>query len=146
MELSIDQKHELALKNVCLQFMLAYNKRDTDKMLEYCEPGGSVYFEPMGDLGKGQIDMLGKAIWSSLIDCFPDITNEVDRAVVNNENTVRCQVRICGTQARDFAGILNRNKRFNSAHTFSFHLNEHNKIDGIKISWDHADFIRQLGQ
>jgi len=52
---------------------------------------------------------------------------------------------ICGTQAKDFADIPNKGLRFESDHIFIFHLNDENKIDNIKVSWNHADFKKQLG-
>jgi predicted ester cyclase len=88
---------------------------------------------------------LGKAIWTSLIDCFPDIDNTVDAAIAADDDAVRCQVVIRGTQEKDFADIPNKGKHFDSDHIFIFHLNDSAKIDSIEIEWDHADLKRQLG-
>ncbi len=145
MDTMLAQQQELSLKNACVEFMFSYQQRNVEKMLSFCDPGGSVYFEPMGEEGKGTIGELGKNIWTSLIDCFPDIDNTLDAAVAEGEGTVTCQVVIRGTQAKDFAGIVNMGKHFDSDHIFIFHLNPHNKIDGIRINWDHADFQKQLG-
>jgi len=114
-------------------------------MLSFCDPGGNIFFEPLGDVGKGKIGELGKAIWSALVDCFPDIDNTLDAAIAEAGDVVRCQVVIRGTQARDFADIPNKALRFESDHIFIFHLNDENKIDNIKVRWNHADFKRQLG-
>jgi predicted ester cyclase len=114
-------------------------------MLSFCDPEGEVYFKPLGDAGKGKIGELGKAIWTALIDCFPDIDNTVDATVAEEEDSVRCQVVIRGTQAKDFAGIVSKGKKFDSDHIFIFRLNNAGKIDRIEISWDHEDFQRQLG-
>ena len=135
----------LSFKNKCVEFMFAYQQKNLEKMLSFCEPEGVVEFLPLGESGKGKIGELGKAIWGGLIECFPDIDNTLDAAVADDENTVRCQVVIRGTQAKDFADIQNRGKHFDSDHIFIFHLNEHNKIDHITIEWDHADFKKQLG-
>lgn len=80
-----------------------------------------------------------------MIDCFPDIDNTLDAAVAESDNVVRCHVVIRGTQEKDFAGIINKGKRFDSDHIFIFHLNPDNKIDNIEIEWDHADFQKHLG-
>jgi predicted ester cyclase len=145
MEPTLQQQHELSLKNACVKFMFAYQQRNADKMLTYCDPDGEVYFQPLGNAGKGKIGALGKAIWAGLIESFPDIDNTLDAAVAEADDTVRCQVVIRGTQAKDFADVPNKGLRFDSDHIFIFHLNEDNKIDNIKISWDHADFRKQLG-
>ena len=110
-----------------------------------CNLDGTVHFQPLGAAGKGKIGELGKAIWSGLLECFPDIDNTLDAAIAEDDNVVRCQVVIRGTQVKDFAGIENKGKHFDSDHIFVFHLDDNNRIDSIAVSWDHADLQRQLG-
>lgn len=145
METLIQQQRKLSLKNACVEFMFAYQQRNVEKMLSFCDENGMVDFQSLGEAGKGRIYELGKGIWSALIDCFPDIDNTLDAAVAEDEETVRCQVVIRGTQKKDFADIPNKGLRFDSDHIFIFHLNDKNKIDDIRISWNHEDFKRQLG-
>ena len=145
METTIQQQHALSLKNACVEFMFAYQQRNVDKMLEFCSHTGEIQFLPLGKDGTGKIHELGKGLWTALIDCFPDIDNTIDAAVAEEEDTVRCQVVIKGIQAKDFADIPSKGKYFESDHIFIFHLDNNNKIDNISVSWDHADFKRQLG-
>ncbi len=145
MEVLTKQQKEISFKNTAVKFMFSYQQKSVEKMLSLCSPEGTVNFIPLGQNGKGKISELGKYVWTSLIDCFPDIDNTLDAAVAEDENTVRCQVVIRGTQAKDFAGITNKGFRFDSDHIFIFHLNDAGKIDDIQIAWDHADFQRQLG-
>jgi predicted ester cyclase len=145
MDTLVKQQQELSLKNACVNFMFAYQQRNVDRMLSYCDPTGEVFFKPLGDAGKGQIGELGRAIWTSLIDCFPDIDNTVDATIAEDKDSVRCQVVIRGTQAKDFAGIVSKGKKFDSDHIFIFRVNNTGKIDRIEIVWDHQDFQRQLG-
>jgi len=139
------QQQAISLRNPCVAFMFSYQQKDLSKMLELCDPNGTVEFEPLGEAGKGKIGELGKTIWGLLMDCFPDIDNTLDAAVAEDNNTVRCQVVIRGTQEKDFADIPNQGKHFDSDHIFIFHLNENQKIDGIRVWWNHEDFKRQLG-
>lgn len=139
------EQHTLSMKNTCVEFMFAYQQKNIDKMMRLCNPNGIIHFTPLGEQGKGKIGELGKTIWSSLIDCFPDIDNTLDAAVAEDEHTVRCQVMIRGTQAKDFADVPNKGLHFDSDHIFIFHLNDENKIDEVDITWNHADFKRQLG-
>ena len=145
METLVQQQHELSIKNTCVQFMFAYQQKNIEKMLSLCDPEGDIQFLPLGDAGVGKIGELGKAIWSGLIECFPDIDNTVDVALAEDNDMVRCQVVIRGTQAKDFADIKNKGKHFESDHIFIFHLNEESKINDISIQWDHEDLKRQLG-
>jgi SnoaL-like polyketide cyclase len=145
METIVQQQQEMTIKNTCVQFMLAYQQKSVSKMMSFCNPDGLVEFLPLGESGKGKIGELGKTIWSLLIESFPDIDNTLDAAVAEDEDTVRCQVVISGTQAWDFADIPNKGLHFDSDHIFIFHLDPKGKIDHVQISWDHADFKRQLG-
>jgi hydroxypyruvate isomerase len=145
METLVQQQQELSLKNKAVEFMFAYQQKDLEKMLSFCDLNGTVEFLPLGDAGKGKIGELGRALWGGLIECFPDIDNTLDAAVAEGENTVRCQVVIRGTQTKDFADIKSKGKHFDSDHIFIFHVNDDNKIDHITIQWNHEDFKRQLG-
>jgi len=145
METLVHQQRKLSLKNACVEFMFAYQQHNVEKMLSFCDENGTIDFQSLGEAGKGKIHELGKGIWLALIDCFPDIDNTLDAAVAEDEETVRCQVVIRGTQKKDLADIPNKGLRFDSDHIFIFHLNEENKIDDIKISWNHDDLKRQLG-
>jgi SnoaL-like polyketide cyclase len=146
METAIQQQHTLSLKNACVEFMFAYQQRNVEKMLSFCNPEGEIHFIPLDNDGKGKIYELGKGLWSALVDCIPDIDNTIDAAVAEGkDDTVRCQVVIRGKQVKDFADIPSKGLRFESDHIFIFHLDNENKIDSITINWDHADFKRQLG-
>lgn len=143
MEQLIQQSRMIEMKNACVHFMFAYQKKDVPLMMSFCDPDGVVFFTSLGEQGKGKIHELGKNIWSSLIDCFPDINNTID-AIVSEGNAVRCQVLITGRQEKDFPGIKNKGNHFESDHIFIFHLNEDNKITYIEVHWDHNDLVRQL--
>src|SRR5215211_7715056 len=143
--MTVVQQQELSLKNACVRFMFAYQQRNVEKMLGFCNPEGEIFFKPLGEEGKGKIGELGRGIWTALIDSFPDIDNTVDAAIAEDGESVRCQVMISGTQEKDFADIPAKGKHFDSDHIFIFHLNESGKIDKIEIEWDHEDFKRQLG-
>jgi len=139
------EQKALSLKNACVEFMFAYQQRSVEKMLSFCDPEGTVFFEPLGEGGHGKIYELGKAIWSGLIDSFPNIDNTLDAAVATEEDTVQCQVVIRGKQSKDFADIPSKGLSFDSDHIFIFRLNPDNKIVHIHINWNHADFKKQLG-
>lgn len=124
--------------------MFAYQQKDVDKMMSFCDLNGTVEFLPLGAAGKGKIGELGRGIWESLVECFPDIDNTLDAAVADDYRTVRCQVVIRGTQKKDFANIKSRGKSFDSDHIFIFHISDENQIDHISVEWNHEDFVRQL--
>lgn len=135
---------QLDLKSSAIAFMFAYEEQAIDRMMALCDPDGEVWFKPMGQDGRGKIGELGKTIWTSLLDSFPNINNTVDSAVLEPDGSVRCQVVIRGKQAKAFAGIETKGAEFNSEHIFVFQHNPNGKIERIYIEWDHADFQKQL--
>lgn len=139
------QQQKLSLKNPCIEFMFAYQQKNVEKMLSFCDPEGIVNFVPMGINGTGKIMELGKSVWTDLIDCFPDIDNTLDAALAEDDDVIRCQVIIRGTQTKDFADIPNKGLKFESDHIFIFHFNPKGKIDKINITWNHFDLRKQLG-
>jgi len=54
METSVAQQHELDLKNTCVQFMFAYQQKNLEKMLSFCDLNGTIEFLPLDDAGKGR--------------------------------------------------------------------------------------------
>ena len=143
--LTIDKNPTLNLKSNAIAFMFAYQQQDIEKMMHLCDTEGSVWFKPLGDNGRGTIGGLGKGLWTALVDCFPNLDNTVNSAILDADGQVRCQVDIRGTQVKEFAGIPSKGMSFEADHVFIFHHNPDGKIDSIEIEWNHADFQRQLG-
>jgi len=143
---SIQESQEvLVRKGICLEFFSAYQDMELDRMLKLCHPEGSISFIPLGSDFTGKIYEVGKGVWASLMDSFPDLDNTVmHQQYKDAENTVNCKVEIFGTQEKDFAGFLSKGKRFTSEHIFIFRFNQQDKIEEIKVSWDHEKFVKQL--
>lgn len=135
----------LSKKGTCIEFFSAYQDMDIERMMQLCNQEGLVFFEPLGEAGKGKIGEFGKNLWLALMDAFPDLDNTVIKADMNEaQDAVTCTVSIFGTQEKEFAGIPSKGLRFESDHVFVFRFNEDEKIDQINISWDHERFVQQL--
>lgn len=143
---SIEENQEiLVIKGICIEFFSAYQDMELDRMLTLCHPEGKISFVPLGSDFTGKIYEVGKGVWAALMDSFPDLDNTVmDQQYDEAKNEVRCNVEIFGTQEKDFAGLQSKGKRFNSEHIFIFRFNQQDKIEEIKISWDHEKFVKQL--
>ncbi len=135
---------DLTRKGTCIEFFSAYQDHDYQRMVGLCRPEATVNFVPLSEAGSGEVKELGKNLWALLMDCFPDIDNTIDTFEVE-ENRVTCKVSIFGTQAKDFAGIVNQGLRFESDHIFIFEFDGQDKVTHIRIDWDHAGFAAQLG-
>lgn len=134
---------ELTRKGTCIEFFSAYQDLDTERMINLAIPEATVWFQPLGEDGKGLFREFGKAVWSLLMDCFPDIDNTVD-SMYSEDDTVTCKVSIFGTQEKEFMGLPSKGLRFNSDHIFIFRFDENDKITDLSINWKHENFVAQL--
>ena len=133
----------LSWKNRCVDFMKAYQEQNVAKMLSHCNDNCKVEFIPLGDQGKGLAKQTGRAIWESLIDCFPTIDNTINSSI-REDHSVKCEVTIWGKQSKDFAGIKSKGNQFEEEHIFIFKIDQSGLIDCISVNWDHESFVRQL--
>src|SRR5437879_5019309 len=81
-------------------FFAAYNAHDVERMLELCDRDAQLRYIPMGSQGRGKVHELGKTIWSSLIDCLPDLRIRV-QSIFGDERNAAAEVIIGGTQQKD---------------------------------------------
>jgi hypothetical protein len=148
MNTSIQQQERvdvLAKKGTCIEFFSAYQDMDIDRMLELCDPLGTISFVPLGTDYAGKIVEVGKAVWSALMDSFPNLDNTVKGQVFDEQtNAVTCTVVIFGKQEKEFAGLAAKGNDFNSEHIFIFRFNDNGKISDLSINWDHEGFVQQL--
>jgi len=145
------QQHErtdvLAKKGTCIEFFSAYQDMDVDRMLSLCDPNGTIAFVPLGADYAGKIHEIGKAVWSALMDAFPNLDNTVKTQLYDEAaDAVACGVVIFGKQEKEFAGLASKGNGFDSEHIFIFRFNEGGKIVDLNINWDHENFVRQLTQ
>ncbi|RDB07709.1 ester cyclase [Runella aurantiaca] len=134
---------DLTRKGTCIEFFSAYQELDTERMISLATPDATVWFEPLGEGGKGLFQEFGKNVWSLLIDCFPDLDNTVD-SMYSEDDLIICKVAIFGTQEKDFLGLPSKGLKFNSDHIFVFRFDENDKIIDLKINWNHEGFVAQL--
>jgi hypothetical protein len=143
------QQHEatsvLQMKGICIEFFSAYQEMDIERMLNLCTRESIVYFEPLDQAGTGPVQMLGKSIWTALMDSFPDLDNTVTSLEwIEPQHAVKCRVSIFGTQQKDFAGIPAHGLRFDSEHIFIFKFDDQSRVTELRVLWDHDKFVQQL--
>lgn len=133
------------------KFFDAYRARDVEAMVDLCDDNAGfdyIPFEAWGRQrvvrGEGKVRGVGKAIWDSLIDAFPNLTNAVTSMVADDEGNVAVEVHIGGTQAKPFAAVANSGKPYWLPHLFVLHVNEEGLIDNNRAYWDNADWYQQL--
>jgi steroid delta-isomerase-like uncharacterized protein len=136
-----------------VHFFDAYRRQDVEAMVDTCADNANFRYVPAEVMrkqrvvrGDGKVRGVGKTWWSSLIDAFPDLTNEVNWIGNDDEGNVAVEVVISGTQAKAFGTLANSGKHYDLAHLFLFHVNREGLIDDIVAYWDTADWYRQLGR
>jgi ketosteroid isomerase-like protein len=132
-------------------FLAAYGAHDVERMVDLCADGAGfryVPFEVWGRQrvlhGEGKVGTVGKVIWTTLIDAFPDLTNAVTSLRADEHGNVVAQVSVRGTQARPFGIIAAVGGHFELPHLFLFHVTGDGLIDDIVAYWDNVDWKRQL--
>ena len=96
-------------------FFDAYRAHDVERMVELCADNADFHYVPFEVWGKqrvirgdGKVRAIGKVIWRTLIDSFPNLTNEVTSITSDDEGNVAVEVVISGTQAKPFSSIGNQ--------------------------------------
>ncbi len=138
---------------VVAAFFDAYRAHDVEHMVELCSDNADFHYIPFEVWtrqrvirGDGKVRTIGKALWTTLIDAFPDLTNEVTSITADDEGNVAAEVVISGTQAKPYGTIANQGLHFDLPHVFLFRVGKDGLIEEITGYWDNADFYRQLGR
>ena len=126
-------------------FFNSYNAHDVDRMLSLCSDDAQLHYLPMGKQGEGKIKEVGKTIWSTLLDAFPDLRVRLECAFADEQN-VAAQVTIGGTQRKDFMNIRNQGRHYDLPHAFLLKMGDRRLITSITAYWDNASFYSQLGK
>jgi steroid delta-isomerase-like uncharacterized protein len=130
---------------VARSFFAAYNAHDVGRMVAACSEDARLRYVPMGDHGRGKAREVGQAIWSGIIDAFPDLTVTV-QAVFGDDRNAPAEVLIGGTQRKDFLQIPSRGRHYGLPHAFLLRLDGRGQIAEIAAYWDNASFHSQLSK
>ncbi len=138
---------------VITAFFEAYRERDLESVVELCSDNADFHYIPFEVWGRqrvirgdGKVRTVGKALWTALIDAFPDLTNEVTYITADDEGNVAAEVVISGTQAKPYGTITNQGLHFDLPHVFLFRVGRDGLVEEVSGYWDNADFYRQLGR
>ena len=138
---------------VITAFFEAYREHDLERMVELCSDNADFHYIPFEVWGRqrvirgdGKVRTVGKALWTALIDAFPDLTNEVTYITADDEGNVAAEVVISGTQAKPYGTITNQGLHFDLPHVFLFRVGRDGLVEEVSGYWDNADFYRQLGR
>ncbi|PLP98529.1 nuclear transport factor 2 family protein [Cupriavidus pauculus] len=124
-------------------FFARYRAHDIGGMLSLFAPGAQIDYVPI--LLSGPVDETGRSIWRTLIDGFPDLSNQVTAIYSDGDRrTVVAEVIMSGTQARDVLGIANRAQSFSLPHVFIVRVDSQARIEFMRAYWDNATLYAAL--
>ena len=133
-------------------FFDAYRAHDVERMVDLCTDGAGFRYVPFEVwsrqrvlYGEGKVRTVGKAIWTTLIDAFPDLANAVTSLRADADGNVAAEAVISGTQARAFGIIACTGGHYELPHLFLFHVTGDGLIDDIVAYWDNVAWKKQLG-
>jgi ketosteroid isomerase-like protein len=133
-------------------FFDAYRAHDVERMVDLCTDNAGfryVPFEVWGRqrvlYGEGKVRTVGKVIWTTLIDAFPDLANVVTSLRADGEGNVAAEVGIGGTQAKAFGIVASTGGQYQLPHLFLFSVTGDGLIDDIVAYWDDVGWKKQLG-
>jgi ketosteroid isomerase-like protein len=137
---------------VVATFFDSYRDQDVERMVELCTDNADFHYVPFELWGRqrvihgdGKVRTIGKVIWTTLIDSFPDMTNKIMYITSDDQGNVATEVMISGTQAKPFGMIGSLGLHFDLSHVFLFRVGKEGLIEEVTAYWDSADWQRQLG-
>jgi ketosteroid isomerase-like protein len=136
--------------DVARAFFAAYDAHEVNKMVGLCSEDAQLRYVGMGSDGEGKARELGAAIWSGLIDKFPDL-HVTPQSMFGGERNVAAEVMIGGTQRKDLTfgrvHIANQGKHYELPHAFLLQVDDSKRlITEIACYWDNVSFYKQLGK
>jgi steroid delta-isomerase-like uncharacterized protein len=133
-------------------FFAAYRAHDVERMVDLCTDNAGfryVPFEVWGRqrvlYGEGKVRTVGKVIWTTVLDAFPDLACVVTSVRADGEGNVAAEVGIGGTQAKDFGSVASAGGHYEVPHLFLFSVTGDGLIDSVVAYWDNAGWKKQLG-
>jgi ketosteroid isomerase-like protein len=123
------------------QFFDRLEKRDLDGVLSLIDPEASIELLPLRVKGTGKKE--GHEFFQALFDSFPDLRVAV-RSLLAGDETVVAEIKLSGTQAADFYGIINQEKHIDVDQGWLLTV-QGGQITGLRAYWCQNQVYRRLG-
>ena len=136
-----------------IAFIDAYRAHDVDRMADLCADDAGFHYVPYEVEGRqrvirgdGNAHVIGKMLWASIIDAFPDLGFDVGSVTADEDGNVAMEGVLKGTQARIFGPFGSIGSQFDLPHLFIFRVNGAGLIEDLSAYWDMAHWYQQLGR
>ncbi|HEY0449988.1 nuclear transport factor 2 family protein [Actinophytocola sp.] len=121
-------------------FLNALALRDVDAAMSVVDGSVTVTVHPLGVRDGGSADL--RAMLAELVAAFPDLRLTV-RQVVETGRVVTAELKVEGTQATDYAGVVNQEKHLDVDQAWRFTVRD-DHIAGLDAYWCQNQLYRRL--
>jgi ketosteroid isomerase-like protein len=121
-------------------FLDAFGRRDVPGAMSLVAADASVVIHPLGVRGTGS-GLLG-GVLEEFAGAFPDLLLTVQRLITTGD-VVTALVKLEGTQARDYAGVVNQEKHLDLDQAWRFTVTG-GVISAVSAYWCQQQLYRRL--
>ncbi len=111
-------------------FFAAYNAHDVDRMIALCSPTAQIRYVPMGPLGTGSVQSVGRKIWSGIVSALPDLTVTVKSSFSDDRHAA--------------AEVVIGKPGFELPHAYFITVDGTYQITEVVAYWDNVNFGFQM--
>ncbi len=127
-------------RELALAFFEALNRRDADAALALVAPDASVEIVPAGL--KAAASEQGGRFFARLVASFPDLLIRIGSVMATDDLAV-VELKMEGTQAADFLGVLNQEKHIDVDQAWMVWA-ARGAITGLRAYWCQNQLYRRL--
>lgn len=127
-------------KDLAARFFARLNQADARGALALMSPDCSVDIVPEPHTGRA--DDAGRRFFEALVVAFPDLLIQV-RSIMGTAELAVIEVKMEGTQATDFLGILNQEKHLDVDQAWMIWARD-GMITGVRAYWCQNQLYRRL--
>ena len=121
-------------------FLGAVGRRDVAAALSLTSPEVSVAMYPLGVHGNGHAAL--RPVLTDIADAFPDLLLTVQRLITTGD-VVTALVKVEGTQAGEYAGVVNQEKHLDLDQAWRFTVTD-GAITAVAAYWCQQQLYRRL--
>ncbi|HVZ37096.1 MAG TPA: nuclear transport factor 2 family protein [Polyangiaceae bacterium] len=125
---------------LALRFFELLNQREARAALALFDPQASIEIIPAAV--RGMMAKEGRLFVDALLEAFPDLWIQV-RSVMETEDLAVVEIKMEGTQATDFLGILNQEKHLDLDQAWMLWAVA-GKLTGVRAYWCQNQLYRRL--
>ncbi|HEX2733643.1 MAG TPA: nuclear transport factor 2 family protein [Polyangiaceae bacterium] len=132
--------HSADANRLATTFFESLNRGDVDAALSLFS--SSAAFEIVPAALRGTAENTGRYFLSALLTAFPDLLMQI-RSLMTTPNLAVVELKMEGTQAAEFLGVLNQEKHLDLDQAWMLWVND-DKITDLRAYWCQNQLYRRL--